>query len=157
MAIGTSRAGAPENPFEMKEEERRLRRISEYNQLAPDRDRWRRKNAAYHSAIERLVRSVVPEGASVLEIGCSTGDLLAGLRPAYGVGVDASEQMIDIARKRHSNLECVVGIAEKLNGADLEARTFDYVVLSDVVRRIAGVAAAIRALRHGRYARTPLI
>src|SRR5438128_6958938 len=157
MAIGRSRAGAPENPFEMKEEERRLRRISEYNQLAPDRDRWRRKNAAYHSAIERLVRFVVPEGASVLEIGCSTGDLLAALRPAYGLGVDASEQTIDIARKKHPNLEFAVVDAEKLDGAGLEGRTFDYVVLSDVVGALADVWAAFRALRRVCNARTRVI
>ena len=42
------------------------------------------RTRAYYRAIERLVRFVVPEGASVLEIGCGTGDLLAALKPASG-------------------------------------------------------------------------
>src|SRR5689334_25267200 len=66
--------------FEQREADRRHSRIAEYDRYARDRDRWRAKNAAYYANIERLVRFVVPEGASVLEIGCGTGDLLAATR-----------------------------------------------------------------------------
>src|SRR6267378_2859304 len=125
MAISMATASALKSAFEAKEQERRLRRIAEYDQLAPERDRWRKKNSAYHAAIERLVRFVVPEGASVLEIGCSTGDLLAALRPGEGVGVDVAPRMIDIARKKHPGLEFVTGDAETLEASELEGRTFD--------------------------------
>jgi SAM-dependent methyltransferase len=157
MAIGIPRVGIPEVAFEAKEEERRLRRISEYDELAPERDRWRRKNAAYHAAIERLVRFVVPEGASVLEIGCSTGDLLAALRPRNGVGIDAAARVIDLARKKHPHLEFVVADAERLDASELEGRTFDYVVLSDVVGALGDVWAAFRSLRRVCNARTRVI
>jgi len=157
MAIGKAKAGVPETAFEAHEAERRLRRISEYDQLAPNRDQWRRKNAAYHAAIERLVRFAVPEGASVLEIGCSTGDLLAALRPNPGVGIDASVPTLEIARKKHPELQFIAADAETLQSAELEGRTFDYVVLSDVVGALTDVWAAFRALRRVCNARTRVI
>src|SRR2546430_3703797 len=157
MAIGRAKAGVPENAFEANEAQKRLRRISEYDQLAPKRDQWRRKNAAYHAAIERLVRFVVPEGASVLEIGCSTGDLLAALRPNPGVGVDASVPTLEIARRKHPELEFIAADAETLQSTELEGRTFDYVVLSDVVGALTDVWAAFRALRRVCNARTRVI
>jgi len=157
MAINTATATALRNAFEAKEQERRLRRVAEYDQFAPERDRWRRKNSAYYAAIQRLVRFVVPEGASVLEIGCSTGDLLAALRPREGVGLDVAPRMVEIARKKHPGLQFVIGDAETLDVRELEGRTFDYVVLSDVVGALSDVWAAFRALRRVCNPRTRVI
>ncbi len=89
-----------------------------------------------HHASERLSGSshfCVPPGASVLEIGCGTGDLLAALRPSEGVGVDLSPRLIERARGKHSELEFIVADAESLDAPELHNRRFDFVVLSDVV------------------------
>lgn len=136
-----------ESGFARQEQERRKERIARYDQLAPERDRWRAKNPAYYASIERLVRFVVPEGASVLEIGCSTGDLLAALKPEEGLGVDLSPRLVELAREKHPELEFAVADAETLDAPELQGRTFDYVVLSDVVGALADVWAAFRALR----------
>src|SRR5438067_11687597 len=119
--------------FGEREAAERQRRIAEYDRYAAERDRWRAKNGAYYRAVERLVRFVVPAGASVLEVGCGTGDLLAALKPKEGVGVDISPRLVDIARGKHPGLDFIVGDAEALDASALEGRTFDYVVLSDVV------------------------
>ena len=42
------------------------------------------------------------KGASVLEIGCSTGELLANLQPKRGVGIDISPKIIERARDKHA-------------------------------------------------------
>src|SRR5438105_5552622 len=146
MQIETT-GSATNSSFEKTERERKLRRVEEYDRLAPERDRWRRRNAAYYDAIERLARFVVPPGASVLEIGCGTGGLLAALRPSDGVGLDLSPRMVEIARRKHPHLRFEVADAESLDSPALEGRTFDYVVFCDVVGALSDVWSAFRALR----------
>src|SRR5216684_9224478 len=98
--------------FQQREEQARKQRAAEFDRYAPERERWVARNAAYYSAIERLVAFCVPPGASVLEVGCGTGDLLAALRPSEGVGVDLSSKLIERARQKHPNLQFLVADAE---------------------------------------------
>jgi hypothetical protein len=58
-----------------------------FDAFAPQDEHWRNRNRTYHGLIEQLYEFQVPPGARVLEIGSSSGDLLAALRPAVGVGV----------------------------------------------------------------------
>jgi SAM-dependent methyltransferase/GT2 family glycosyltransferase len=133
-----------ESELERRERARRAERVALLDALADTRDDFRRRNAYYYEEIERLARFFIPEGASVLEVGSSTGDLLAALRPARGVGVDLSPRAVEIARGKHPGLEFRAGAAEEL---ELDGETFDYVVLSDVVGYLDDVWAAFRALR----------
>jgi SAM-dependent methyltransferase len=137
----------PRSDFAARETAERQRRVAQYDRYAAERDRWRAKNRAYYGAIERLVRFVVPRGASVLEVGCGTGDLLAALEPKSGVGVDISPRLVEEARRKHPHLDFVIADAETLEAPELEGRTFDYVVLSDVVGSLCDVWSALRALR----------
>lgn len=141
--------------FARDEEDARLRRIAELDRFADERDRWRARNRAYYRSIERLARFVVPEGASVLEIGCGTGDLLAAVKPSRGVGIDVSPKMIARARAKHPKLEWIVDDAEELSA--LAGRTFDYVILSDVVGMLHDVWKAFRALRQVCHPRTRVL
>jgi SAM-dependent methyltransferase len=100
-----------------------------FDRFAPDEARWRKRNRTYHRLIASLMRFSIPEGSSVLELGCGTGDLLAALEPSKGVGVDISRGMVETAAGRHPELEFVQAAAEEF----LRAEEFDYVVLSDLV------------------------
>ena len=133
--------------FQLREQQARDLRVATYDGLAGERARWQSKNRAYYRNIERLVRFVVPEGASVLEVGCGLGDLLAACKPAEGLGVDLSPRLVDLARARHPELAFAVADAETLEAPELSGRTFDYVILSDVLGAVADVWAALRALR----------
>src|SRR5258706_6348061 len=119
--------------FQAREQGLRERRVAEYDRFAEQRDRWRAMNAAYYRNVERLVRFVVPKGANVLEIGSGTGDLLASLEPGRGLGIDVSPSLVDIARRKHPHLDFAVADVETLDAPQLEGRTFDYVVMADVV------------------------
>ena len=89
----------------------------------------RRPSKGYHELITALHQSIVQPGSSVLEIGSGGGDLLAALAPAEGVGVDVSPGQVESARARHPELRFEAG-----TGEDVELdRTFDYIVLSDLV------------------------
>src|SRR5206468_8508529 len=68
-----------------------------YDRIASELDRFRQRHAYYHREIDRYYQFLVLPGSSVLEIGCGTGDTLAALRPARGVGIDLSENMTAIA------------------------------------------------------------
>ena len=109
---------------------------------APESDRWRRKNRYYYEEIERIVRFHVPQGSSVLEIGCGTGDLLAALAPSRGVGVDISPMVVEIARKKHPTLTFDVCDAEVLSVSE----PFDYVILSDVIGYLDDVQRAFEQM-----------
>src|SRR5215469_12167234 len=114
----TSNAG-DQSRFHQREKAAREERAAEFDRYAPDLELWVAKNAAYYRAIERLVAFCVPPGASVLEIGCGTGDLLAALRPTEGVGIDLSPKLIDRAREKHPDLQFIVADAESLDAPEL--------------------------------------
>jgi SAM-dependent methyltransferase len=111
-----------------------------------DRVTW---NRAYHARLSEIYRAIVPPGERVLEIGSGQGDLLASLRPAAGVGVDFSPEMLARARIRHPHLSLLAGDAQELPTAG----TFDYTVLSDLitdvwdVQQVLSEAARVTALR----------
>jgi SAM-dependent methyltransferase len=94
----------------------------------------------YHRQITALTRAAVRPGATVLEIGCGSGDLLAALEPSRGVGIDVSGRMVERARARHPGLTF-----EQVAGEDFElGETFDYIVLSDLVPYVDDLLALFR-------------
>ncbi len=51
----------------------------------------------------------------VLELGCGTGQLLNALKPSYGLGVDLSQNMLNIAQKEYPHLNFFQGDLEDKN------------------------------------------
>lgn len=141
-----------------QEAERKKRRLAQrFDALAEERDHWKDRNRYYYESIEKLCRRFVPPGSRVLELGCSTGDLLAALEPdpSGSLGLDLSPRTIEKARHKYPGLRFTVGDAERL---DLPAgSTFDFLVLSDVVGHLNDVYAALRGLRAVCHSRTRLI
>ena len=66
----------------------------------------------YHTLLEQHYAFLIPPGARVLEVGCGFGDLLAAVRPGFGVGIDFSAELIKEARRRHPGLRFIVGEGE---------------------------------------------
>ncbi len=143
--------------YSQREQATRAAHVAALDALAAQRNHWRKKNGFYYRSIEELARFVIPPGARVLEIGCGTGDLLAALQPAEGVGIDIAPRMIERAREKHPHLRFIVDDAERLEAPELHGRTFDYIVLSDVVGQLIDVWAAFRALRRVAHPRTRIL
>jgi len=120
---------------------------------APESDRWRRKNRYYYEEVERIVRFHIPGGASVLEIGCGTGDLLAALAPSRGVGIDISPKTLEIAHSKHPGLTFLVGDAEDIPLSE----NFDYIILSDLIGYLGDVQRAFEQLNGVCHPRTRVI
>src|SRR6266542_1650218 len=122
-----------------------------YQTRAARRDQARARY--YHQLLHRLYRFLVPPGMRVLELGCSSGDLLAAVQPARGVGVDFSPAMIDLARRRHPQLEFHVADALDFSTAE----TFDYLIVSDLVNDLPDVQAALARLLDAAHPGTRLV
>ena len=103
-------------------------------------------SGAYHARLTQVYRSVVGANQRVLEIGCGQGDLLAALKPSFGLGVDFSGGMLRRAAQRHPQLRFVQADAHLLDLGD--GQTFDVVILSDVVNDLWDVELALRQLKH---------
>lgn len=97
--------------------------------LAIQRDEWKTKNSHYHERVEQLFRFLIPENKRVLEIGCGNGDLLAAVKPEYGLGIDISEGMIKLAKRKYKRLHFKAQDAQNLNINE----SFDYVMAADVI------------------------
>jgi len=76
-----------------------------FDEIAPKRRAWKKRNYYYHESIEAFFRFLVPENRKVLELGSGTGELLAALKPSYGVGIDISAGMTALAKEAFPNID----------------------------------------------------
>ncbi len=114
-----------------------------FDLLAEKRQYWRNRNRYYYDNQEKHFRFLVPEGLSILELGCGTGDLIDALRPKRGVGIDFSSEMVRIARERYPNIEFRMADMEKIEGWE---ETFDVLIISDVVGHLMDIEETLRQL-----------
>ncbi|MEW6006687.1 MAG: glycosyltransferase [bacterium] len=118
-------------------------RIKYFDKIAPERDKWKRKNKYYYQEIERLLKFIIPPNSSILEIGCSTGDFIGHIKPKRGLGIDFSPDMIKIAKEKYPEYEFLVDDAEDLHINE----KFDYVIMSDLIGHLDDVWQAFRELQ----------
>jgi SAM-dependent methyltransferase len=97
---------------------------------------------SYHRRLVEVYQFLVAPGQRVVELGCATGDLLAGLKPALGVGVDFSGEMLRRAAKRHPELRFVQCDVHDL----CLNEPFDIIILSDLVNDLWDVQTVFRQL-----------
>ena len=103
------------------------------DKLAGSRDRWIKKNSFFYNDDYNYMNFLVNNGQRVLELGCGTGQLLNTLKPSYGVGVDLSGSMIEVARENFPHLEFVQGDIESPDLISSLNGPFDFIILSDTI------------------------
>jgi len=144
------------NPKAAIDAEAKHRLIAIFDQAAAQRHRFRRWNRYYYRELLRLLRFVIPPGQRVLEVGCGDGWLLRQLRPSFGLGIDVSPRMIDLARA-----DAEPGEDLRFETADIEsatfAETFDYVVMSDLLGNLLDIQQALENTRSACHERTRIL
>jgi SAM-dependent methyltransferase len=108
---------------------------------------------AYRVLLAHYYNLLIPAGASVLEIGCGSGELLAHLNGGRKVGVDLSEKQVAAARARLPGATFLVQPGEYLQ---VEG-TFDFIILSDTLNQAADVQRLLTNLHQVSHAGTRLI
>ena len=126
--------GSSDNPDYQKT------RIAHWDKVAKKADKWEGCGGYYHKRLQDILQFVIPPGQRIIEIGCGQGDLLASLKPSYGVGVDFSSEMIHRAKNRYPDLHFIETDAHEL---DLETK-FDFVILSDLVNDLWDVQSVFQ-------------
>jgi len=116
------------------------KRISHWDQIAGKSDSWEGCGGYYHERLQAVLQFVVPPGQRIIEIGCGHGDLLASLKPSYGVGVDFSAQTISHAKSSHPDLHFMQADAHELD----PKTKFDFVILSDLVNDLWDVQSVLQ-------------
>jgi ubiquinone/menaquinone biosynthesis C-methylase UbiE len=114
-----------------------------FESTAIKRDKWKKRNRFYQKTIEQQFAFIIPEGSTVLELGCSTGDLLNAVKPGKGIGVDFSETVIEIARQKYPHLE--FHLADAIEYTPDFA--IDYIIVSDLITSLWDIQAFFRKVR----------
>jgi SAM-dependent methyltransferase len=118
-------------------------RITHWDAQARRMQTWKSAGGHYHRRLGQVYRFLIPPGARVLEIGCAMGHLLAALKPARGVGVDFSAEMIEEARRSHPDLVFIQADAHEL---DLQEQ-FDFIIFSDTLNDLWDVQLALQKIK----------
>ena len=128
-------------------------RAAFWDQVARKRQIHGAGSGTYHRRLCELYTFHVAPGQRVLEIGCGEGDLLASVRPAYGLGIDLSGGMIARAAQRHPELDfaCADGLAFSSD------QPFDMVILSDLVDDVWDIQALFERVRCCCHPRTRVL
>jgi SAM-dependent methyltransferase len=120
--------------------------------------RFRQRNRAYYDDLERLHRLLVPTGQRVLDIGCGMGDLLAGLKPGHGVGIELEPELAKAAQRRHPQLRILAADAETISPSSIgESEPFDVILLPNTLNTLGDVQGVLERLEAFCHPRTRLV
>jgi hypothetical protein len=125
--------------------------VRELFESQPDEPHW--TSAAYRGVLAHYYGLLIPPDASVLEVGCGSGELLGRIRAARKVGVDLSEKQVDRARARCPDAEFHVQAGETLSLGE----RFDFIILSDTLNFAADVQLLLERLHGVSHPATRLI
>lgn len=120
-----------------------------FDRIAAEIDRWCDRNRYYYRDLEKLHQFLIPPESRVLEIGSGAGDLLRGVAPRIGVGIDFAPEMVSLARQKHPHLHFYCLEAETFVPDDLapEHRQFDYILLSGSLGYLSDIQSVLQRLQ----------
>ncbi|MGQ1889990.1 glycosyltransferase [Thermophagus sp. OGC60D27] len=127
--------------------------LNYFNHAAKTWSRYRRKKAYYWNHITRHCNYFIPPDHKVLEIGCATGELLAGLDATDKTGIDFSPEMIRRAKQKWPNINFEVMPAEAIT---LEEK-YDTIIMSNLVGVLPDVEQAFSQLKNITHSRSRII
>ncbi len=128
-----------------------LQKIASFYDAAPVELNFAARS--YRRLLAHYYNLLIPADASVLEIGCGSGKLLARIRARRKVGIDLSNHQIAAARIRIPDGEFHVQAGELLELGE----TFDYIIISDTLNFAADVQQMLQRLHAVSHGDTRLI
>jgi SAM-dependent methyltransferase len=126
---------------------RKQRLLDEFEESGGEQYRGGKFNAAYREDDFKFMRFLIPPGKRVLELGCGKGELLAALRPSYGVGIDFSARTIARGRASFPHLHLILGDAEDPATLAAIEGPFDYIVIADTIGMFEDIDGTLRLIQ----------
>lgn len=126
-----------------------------FNIIAPDYDRFTRlfsfgMDVGWKGQMISSIARHVRPGMHTLDLACGTGDLTFGIarmcQPIYALGLDASSEMISMARRRPETTTvqgCTFRVGDMM-GIDLPDQSVDIVTIGYGLRNVADYHQALR-------------
>ena len=118
-------------------------RSSHWDRVANKLEKWHGWSGYYQKRISQIYQFNIPPGQEVLEVGCGSGNLIASLKPSFGLGIDISEKMITRAKLLHPEINFQHSTAID-NGSS--SHKFDFIVLSDTINDLWDVQEMFEAI-----------
>ena len=114
---------------------------------------WRQKNSYYYQWLDKIYLANVRPNSRVLHVGCSCGDLLASVKPAYGVGIDNEPEKIAIAQQKYPHLQFQMQDPHTLKLDE----TFDYVLICNSIGNWSDIQKVFEQIRPCTHEDTRLV
>jgi 2-polyprenyl-3-methyl-5-hydroxy-6-metoxy-1,4-benzoquinol methylase len=105
----------------------------------------------------RYLRFLIPEGLRVIDFGCGSGDLLASLKPSYGVGIDFNKSAIESAISKYPSLHFFIEDIEDSGMINDLKGPFDIIIMTDIIGELDDIQAFLDMLHQHFTADTRLI
>lgn len=119
-------------------------RQAHWDRVARKLEHWTGWGSYYQKRVSRVYQFNIPPQQDILEIGCGSGNLIASLEPAYGLGLDISNEMIRCAKRLHPQINFIQSDAFQLE----ITRKFDFVILSDTINDLWDVQTTLENIHH---------
>ncbi|MBS0662198.1 MAG: glycosyltransferase [Verrucomicrobia bacterium] len=130
---------------------RHLERVRAFYDSASTTPGWAARS--YRALLAHYFNLLIPAEASVLEIGCGAGDLLALLHARRRTGVDLSVRQVEAARRRLPEATFHVLAGEQLELPE----QYDVIILSDTLNLAADVQQLLEQLQRVSHEGTRLV
>ena len=117
-----------------------------FNSPEMNRDKWLRKGRTFHAEDLKFLKEIIPEKSNILELGCGNGQLLASLKPNYGLGVDFSKKLVKEAKKKYHKLNFIEADIEKLSKTIGNETKFDFVIICDTIGYLEDITDTLDSL-----------
>ena len=126
---------------------KRKKIIYEYNlKFSQEHSQQETKKRYSREEHYRYLRFLIPEGLRVLDLGCGSGDLLASLKPSYGVGIDFNKIAITTAISKYPSLHFFIEDIEDSRMINDLKGPFDIILMTDIIGELDDIQAFLEVL-----------
>lgn len=138
--------------------EQRKNKIRDYfNSISAQRNKWLNKNSYFHQQDYKYLQFLVTPGQRVLDMGCGIGNVLHAVSPEHGVGVDFSDNALDLARQSYPEFEFIKGDIENTDVIKSLQGPFDVILLSDTIGFLEDIQSTLNNIHGLCHDRTRII
>ncbi len=132
--------------------------VDHFNDIAPFYDIFKTRNKVYYQTLKNAVKNEITiKKPTILDIGCGTGSVLSFLNPFRGVGIDSSQEMIKIARKKYSTNKHLSFSTFDIEEKPYLIKRFDYILFNDVIEHVTSQKKAIAHISQSMHEDTKFI